>query len=89
MNAKVGSQEIPGVTDTYGHGVQNEAEKRLTEVYKTNKLVTENTLFQPHKIQLYTWTSPDRWSIVKSDCLYSFQSKMEKLYTVNKKKTGS
>ena len=45
MNAKVGSQEIPGVTDTYGHGVQNEAEKRLTEFYKMNKLVTANTLF--------------------------------------------
>ena len=44
-NAKVGSQEIPGVTDTYGHGVQNEAEKRLTEFYKMNKLVTANTLF--------------------------------------------
>ena len=27
-NAKVGSQETPGVTGKYGHGVQNEAEQR-------------------------------------------------------------
>ena len=33
-NAKVGSQEIPGVTGKFGLGVQNEAGKRLT-VYKT------------------------------------------------------
>ena len=30
-----------------------------------------------------------RWSIPKSDWLYSLQLKMEKLYTVSKKKTGS
>ena len=30
-----------------------------------------------------------RWSILKSDCLYSLQPKMEKLYTVSKNKTGS
>ena len=59
MNAKVGSQEVPGVTDKYSHGVQNEAEKWLTEFYKINELVTANTLFQPQKIQFYTWTSPD------------------------------
>ena len=59
MNAKVGSQETPGVTDKYGHGVQNEAEKRLTEFYKINELVTANTRFQPQEIQFYTWTSPD------------------------------
>ena len=28
-NAKVGSQEIPGVTGKFGHGVQNEAGQRL------------------------------------------------------------
>ena len=31
-NAKVGSQEIPGVTGKFGHGVQNEAGQRLTEL---------------------------------------------------------
>ena len=30
-NAKVGSQEIPGVTGKFGTGVQNEAGQRLTE----------------------------------------------------------
>ena len=30
-NAKVGSQEIPGVTGTFGLGIQNEAGQRLTE----------------------------------------------------------
>ena len=30
-----------------------------------------------------------RWSILKSDCLYSLQPKMEKLYQVSKNKMGS
>ena len=30
-NAKVGTQEIPGVTGKFGLGVQNEAGQRLTE----------------------------------------------------------
>ena len=44
-NAKVGSQEIPGVKGKFGLGVQNEAEKRLTEFGQENALVTANTLF--------------------------------------------
>ena len=58
-NAKVGSQEIPGVTGIFCLGVQNEAGQRLTEFGQENALVIENTLFQPHKRRLYTWTSPD------------------------------
>ena len=58
-NAKVGSQEIPGVTGMFGLGVQNEAGQRLTEFCQENTLVIENTLFQQHKRWLYTWTSPD------------------------------
>ena len=57
-NAKVGSQEIPGVTGKFGLGVQNEAGQRLTE-FSQNILVTANTLFQQRKRRLYTWTSPD------------------------------
>ena len=57
--AKVGSQEIPGVTGKFGLGVQNEAGQRLTEFFWENALVIANTLFQQHKRQLYTWTSPD------------------------------
>ena len=58
-NAKVGSQEIPGVTGKFGLGVQNEEGQRLTEFCQENGLVIANTLFQQHKRLLYTWTSPD------------------------------
>ena len=58
-NAKVGSQEISGVTRKFGLGVQNEAEQRLTGFCQENTLVIANTLFQQHKRRLYTWTSPD------------------------------
>jgi len=54
-NAKVGSQETPGVTGRFGLGVQNETGQRLVEFCQENTLVIANTLFQ----QLYTWTSPD------------------------------
>ena len=58
-NAKVGSQEIPGLTDKFGLGVQNEAGQRQIEFFQENALVIANTLFQQHKRRLYTWTSPD------------------------------
>ena len=58
-NARVGSQEIPGVTGKFGLGVQNEAGQRLIEFSQENALVIANTLFQQHKRRLYTWTSPD------------------------------
>ena len=58
-NAKVGSQETPGVTGKYGLGVRNEAGQRLIEFCQENTLVIPNTLFQQHKRKLYTWTSPD------------------------------
>ena len=58
-NAKVGSQEIHGVTGKFGLGVQNEAGQRLIEFCQENALVIANTIFQPHKRRLYTWTSPD------------------------------
>ena len=58
-NAKVGSQETPGVTGKFGLGVQNAAGQRLIEFCQENTLVIANTLFQQHKRRLYTWTSPD------------------------------
>ena len=58
-NAKVGSQETPGVTGKFGLGIQNEAGQRLIEFCQENALVIANTLFQQHKSRLYTWTSPD------------------------------
>ena len=53
-NAKIGSQEIPGVTGKIGLGVQNEAGQRLTEFCQENTLVIANTLFQQLKKRLYT-----------------------------------
>ena len=58
-NAKVGSQETPGVTGKFGLGIQNEAGQRLIEFCQEKALVIANTLFQQHKRRLYTWTSPD------------------------------
>ena len=58
-NAKVGSQETPGVTGKFGLGIQNEAGQRLIEFCQGNALVIANTLFQQHKTRLYTWISPD------------------------------
>ena len=48
-NAKVGSQEIPGVTGKFGLGIQNKAGQRLIEFSEKNALVIANTFFQQHK----------------------------------------
>ena len=53
-NAKVGSQETPGVTGKFGLGIRNEAGQRLIEFCQENALVITNTFFQQHKIKLYT-----------------------------------
>ena len=58
-NAKIGSQEIHGVTGKFGLQVQNEAGQRLREFCQENALVIANTLFQQHKRRFYTWSSPD------------------------------
>ena len=58
-NAKVGSQETPGVAGKFGLGMRNEAGQRLIKFCQENALVIANTLFQQHKRRLYTWTSPD------------------------------
>ena len=58
-NAKVGSQETPGVTRKFGLGVQKEAGQRLIGFCQENALVIANTLLQQRKKKLYTWTSPE------------------------------
>ena len=58
-NAKVGTQETPGVTGKFGLGVRNEAGQTLLEFCQENVLVIANTFFQQHERRLYTWTSPD------------------------------
>ena len=87
-NAKVGSQETPGVTGKFGLGVRNEAGQRLNRV-----LPRECTGHSKHPIpttqEKTLHMDITRWSTPKSDGLYSLQPKMEKLYTVSKNKTGS
>ena len=89
-NAKVGSQEIPGVTGKSGLGEQNEAEQRVIEFCQENTLVITNTLFQQHKRRLYTWTSPDGqywnqliifFAVEDGEALYS-QQKQDRELTV-------
>ena len=58
-NAKVGSQETPGVTGKFGLGMRNEAGQNIIEFCQENALVIANTLFEQHKRRLYTWLSPD------------------------------
>ena len=48
-NAKVGSQETPGVTGKFALGMWNEAGQRLIEFCQENALVIANTLFQQHR----------------------------------------
>ena len=85
-NAKVGSQETPGVTGKFGLGVQNEAGQKLIEFCQENALVIANTLFQ----RLYTWTSPDGqteirliifFAAIEGEALYS-QQKQDQEVTV-------
>ena len=64
-NAKVGSQEVPGVTGKFGLGVQNEAGQRVTEFCQQNAFVIVNILFQQHKRRLHMDIT--RGSIPKSD----------------------
>ena len=72
-NARVGSQEIPGVTGKFGLGVQNEAGQRQMEFCQKNTLVIANTLFQQHKRRLYTWTSPESQYRTQIDYIFCSQ----------------
>ena len=64
-NAKVGSQETPGVTGKFGLGLWNKAGQRLIEFCQENALVIANTLFQQYKRRLHTDIT--RRSTPKSD----------------------
>ena len=64
-NAKVRSQEIPGVTGKFGLGVQNEAGQRLTKFCQENTLVIANPL--PTSKEKTLHKDITRWSIPKSD----------------------
>ena len=64
-NAKVGSQETPGVTSKFGLGVQNEAGQRLI------KFCQENTGHSKHPLPITQEKTLHmditRWPIPKSD----------------------
>ena len=64
-NAKVGSQETPGVTGKFGLGVQNEEGQRLREFSQENALVIANTLPTTQEKTLHM--DMTRWSTPKSD----------------------
>ena len=53
--------------------MKNEAWQRLTEFCQENTLVRANTLFQKHKRQLYTWTSPDGQYQTQTDYVFCSQ----------------
>ena len=66
-NAKVESQETPGITGKFSLGVQNETSQRLIEFCQENALVIANSLFEQHKRRLYRVMDITRWSTPKSD----------------------
>jgi len=87
-NAKVGSQETPGITGKFGLVVQNEGGQRLIEFCQENTLIIANTLFQQHKRRLYTWTSPDGQHRNQTDYIPCSQRWRSSIQSA-KNKTGS
>ena len=79
-NAKVGSQQLPGITDKFGLGTQNAAGQRLTEFCQENTLVMANTLFHHQivntEIRLITF-----FAAKDGEALYS-QQKQDRELTV-------
>ena len=86
-NAKVRSQETPGVTGKFGLGEQNEAGQRLIEFCQEKALVIGNTLFKQYNRGFYTWTSPDGQNGNQID--YIFCSQKGEAVHNQKNKTGS
>ena len=86
-SAKVGSQEIPSITGMYGLGIQNEAGQRLTVLPREHTGYSKHPFPRSQEMTLHMDIT--RWSILKSDWLYSLQPKMENIYTVSKNKTWS
>ena len=86
-NAKVGSQKIPGLTGKFVLGVQNEAGQRLTVLPRERTGHSKHPLPTTQERTLHMGIT--RWSMPKSDWLYSMLLKMEKLYTISENKTRS
>ena len=93
-NAKVGSQEMPGVTGKFGLGVWNEAGQRVIEFCQENTLASTffqqaNTFFQQHRRRLYTWTSPDGQHRNQTDYTLCSKRWRSSIQSAKKKKIGS
>ena len=82
INAKVGSQEMPGVTGKFGLGVENEAKQRLTVLPREHTGHNKHPLPKPQEKTLHM--NITRWSILKSYWLCSLQPKMKELYKPEK-----
>ena len=70
-NAKVGSQDIPGVTGKFGLAEQNEAGQRLTEFCQENVLVVANTLLNNTRGD-FTHGHHQMVSTGQIDCIFFF-----------------
>ena len=86
-NAKVGSQEIPGITGKFGLRVQNEAGQQLTVLSREHIGHSKHPLPTTQEMTLHMDIT--KWSVLKSDWLYPLQPKMKTLCTVSKNKTWS
>ena len=87
-NAKVGSQEIPGVTGKFGLGVMNEAGQRLIKFCQENALLIANTLFRQQKRRFYTWTSHQTINIEIRLIIFFTAKSAEALYSQQKQDWG-
>ena len=86
-NAKVGSQETPGVTGKFGLGVQKMSRSKANRIFPREH--TGHSKHLPTTQEKTLHMDITRQPIPKSDWLYSLQPKREKLYTVSKNKTRS
>ena len=82
-NAKVDSQEIPGATGTFGLGVKLSREKANRVLPKECTGQSKHPLPTTHETTLHMDIA--RWSIPKSDCLYSLQQRWSSIQSA---KTG-
>ena len=83
-NAKVGSQETPGITSKFGLGIWNEAGQRLIEFCQENALLIANTLFRQQKRRFYTWTSHQTINIEIRLIIFFAAKDAEALYSQQK-----
>ena len=86
-NAKVGTQETPGVTGKFG--LKCRMKQANTNRVLPRRCTGHSKHPRPTTQKKTLHMDITRWSTLKSDWLYSLQPNMEKLYTVSKNKTGS